>query len=91
MHVGAQSLPPSFATFSQMVSKATLFLTLDMSISNNDSSREDTRTSVLPFLGIPLPSINVPSISDRARAAFESISRNTTAILITAVKLHARL
>lgn len=85
-------LPSLFCYFLKLiVSKATLFLNLSMSISNSDSSREDTRTSCPVISGYPPPHHNHLQISQIEHMAFENISRKKMAILMTAIKLQRTL
>lgn len=74
-----------------IASKAILFLSLGISISNNDSSTEDTRTSCLVISGYPPPlhkHLRIPQIE---HVGSENISRKKMAILITAIKLQMTL
>lgn len=88
----SMELPSLFCYFLRLiVSKATLFQNPSMSISNSDSSREDTRTSCAVISGYPPPHHNHLQISQIEHMAFENISRKKIAILMTAIKLQTTL
>lgn len=74
-----------------IVSKAILFLSLGMSISNNDSSRGDTQKLQDRKFWYPPPLHKHLQISQIEHVAFENISRKKMAILITAIKLQTTL